>query len=271
MTTCTSCGNDVTGKKFCSECGTPVEPPTSTNTCPRCNGEVQPGAAFCIHCGSALNAQPEARPAQPLLRTCPACHTEVAPGNAFCTNCGHNFQASATPPPAAPVGVFCGNCGKQNDQGVHFCTACGTQLPTPVPQPPYGQPGQYPQQPQPYSQYPQQSQYGQMGYMPEPMLGQPPMVLRCPTCMAMSPMGTTHCPSCRTNLAGVVPTPGYIPGQGQQGGFMQGDGGKYAMGALGGAAAVIGGEMLLHEVEHHHEGEGLLGGLGDIANDIGLF
>ena len=83
--------------------------------------------------------------------------------------------------------------------------------------------------------------------------------------------------------------------QGQQGmlggvgNFLQGNGGNMAMGALGGAAAVIGGEMLLHGVEnsienrdmgygeyehhrhHRREEEGLLGGLGDIANDIGLF
>jgi len=72
--------------------------------------------------------------------------------------------------------------------------------------------------------------------------------------------------------------------QGQQGGgfgnMLQGDGGKYAMGALGGAAAVIGGEMLLHGVERdferdryerRDEGDGLLGGIGDLANDIGLF
>ncbi len=167
----------------------------------------------------------------------------------------------------------------------------------PAPQTAYGQTGQYPQS-QPYSQqYGQQSyqqqpyqqqqpypqQYGQMGYQPQPMVGQQPMVLRCPTCMAMSPMGTPNCPSCRTSLAGVVPTPSYAPVQGQQGGFgnlMQGDGGKYAMGALGGAAAVIGGEMLLYGVERDFErdrydrrgdGDGLLGGLGDIANDVGLF
>ena len=62
---------------------------------------------------------------------------------------------------------------------------------------------------------------------------------------------------------------------------MQGNAGKFAMGALGGAAAVIGGEMLLNGVEnvitdrgeddrgynHHHREEGLLGGL----DDIGLF
>lgn len=63
---------------------------------------------------------------------------------------------------------------------------------------------------------------------------------------------------------------------------MQGNAGKYAMGALGGAAAVLGGEMLLHGVENSIEGdmgmgygrrhhqEGLLGGLGELVDDIGL-
>jgi len=68
--------------------------------------------------------------------------------------------------------------------------------------------------------------------------------------------------------------------QNQQGGMFQGPGGNMAMGALGGAAAVIGGEILLHELEHGFDrnrdygdrgGDGLLGGLGDLANDVGLF
>jgi hypothetical protein len=127
-----------------------------------------------------------------------------------------------------------------------------------------------------------------MGYQPQPMMGQQPMVLRCPVCMAMAPMGTPNCVSCHTSLAGVVPTPANTQPQqggmmGGLGGFMQGDGGKYAMGALGGAAAVLGGEMLLHGVENslggrgdgyreggYHRDEGMLGGLGEIANDIGL-
>jgi hypothetical protein len=127
------------------------------------------------------------------------------------------------------------------------------------------------------------------GYQPQPMMGQQPMVLRCSVCQAMAPIGTANCVSCHTSLAGVVPTPENMPVQGQQGGlagglggFMQGSGGQLAMGALGGAAAVIGGEMLLHGLEgrdrndgygygeHRHE-EGLLGGLGEIGNDIGLF
>jgi hypothetical protein len=76
------------------------------------------------------------------------------------------------------------------------------------------------------------------------------------------------------------------PGQQQQGmgGFLQGNNGKLAMGALGGAAAVIGGQMLLHgienkiedDIEHghhhqHHRDEGPLDGLGELGKDIGLF
>ena len=77
-----------------------------------------------------------------------------------------------------------------------------------------------------------------------------------------------------------------MPVPGQQGGFWQSNNGKMAMGALGGAAAVIGGEMLLHGIENkieddieyghrrdHHDGGLLdgLGGLGELGKDIGLF
>src|SRR5579863_983409 len=295
MATCTACGNDVTGKKFCQQCGTPVQP-----------GNV-----------TAQQAQ---------TTTCSACHEVVPADNAFCVNCGNNLHPTAAPQ-ATSAPAFCNNCGKQNAPGVRFCAGCGSPLaataahPTQMqsgqyppsqysqpqyqsqaqygqsqnpqyPQNPqqYGQP-QYPQNPQygQYQQYPQQ--YGQGGYQQQPMMGQQPMVLRCPVCQAMAPMGTPNCVSCRTSLAGVVPTPANIPVSGQQGsigGFLQGSGGQMAMGALGGAAAVIGGEMLLHGLEGgianrvegdmgygyehrgHHRDEGLLGGLGEIGNDLGL-
>jgi hypothetical protein len=340
MATCTSCGHDVTGKKFCPDCGTPVvAAETATANCPRCNGSVKSNAAFCMHCGTSLGAQAlTATTSQPVARQCIACHTEVPASSAFCTNCGQNMQTGQTSAPAATASAFCTNCGTRNNQGARFCNNCGQTLtagavtpqtgpysypqPQPQPQPqyapqPYTQPPpQYGQQPytQPPSQYASQPytqqppQYGQPAYTPQyntnyppqptggygqpaPMLGQQPMVLRCPTCMSMAPMGTPNCLSCRTSLAGVVPTPAATPMQGQQqggvGGFLQGNGGKYAMGALGGAAAVIGGEMLLHGVEHkieddmssgyeghhhHHreEGGGLLGGLGELG-DLGLF
>src|SRR5437016_93455 len=64
MAICTSCGYDVTGKKFCQQCGTPVQltgVPTPTNLatplsnpCPRCNEHVNPGAPFSNRGGSAL-------------------------------------------------------------------------------------------------------------------------------------------------------------------------------------------------------------------------
>jgi len=293
MASCTSCGHDVTGKKFCPECGTPVQPAENVesenntpNVCPRCNGVVKPGTAFCMNCGSSLNTQTAVATATPtpsaqsesLTQTCIACHSEVPKEMAFCTNCGQSMRTTtASDVPATPVAPLCANCGMQNNLGVNFCAQCGSSLSHgPVPQTMYAQSQQYSQ---PYSQYPQQSpQYGAQ-YPQQPMMNQQPMVLRCPICMAMAPLGTTNCTSCHTSLANVAPTPANMPAQYQQGGIggmFQGPGGNMAMGALGGAAAVIGGEILLHEFEHGFDrnrggGDGMLGGLGDLANDIGLF
>ncbi len=333
MQTCTSCGRDVTGKKFCPDCGTAVRAmEVATAVCPRCSGTIKPNAAFCMHCGTSLGAQALAATtaaSQPVVQQCPACHTEIPANSAFCTNCGQSFQASQMPSaPVAPASLFCTGCGTQNMAGSHFCNRCGqdltnavpAQLPTSQPymqQPPSQyNPQPYPAQPPQYGQqqymvqqpvYPSQQQYpaqqpypGQQQYAPQggygqpaPMLGQQPMVLRCPVCQALAQQGTPNCLSCHTSLAGVVPMPAAaLQGQQQQAGglgnMLQGNAGKYAVGALGGAAAVLGGEMLLHGVErdfeggggwggdgyehhrHHHE-EGLLGGLGNLGNDIGLF
>jgi len=110
--------------------------------------------------------------------------------------------------------------------------------------------------------------------------------------MAMAPLGSSNCRSCQTSLLNIVPTPANMTPQAQQGGgFLQGNMGKYAVGALGGAAAIIGGEMLFNGLEnsienrveddmgyggnqhhrhHQREGEGMLGELGRLADDIGL-
>jgi Double zinc ribbon len=294
MATCISCGSDVTGKKFCQECGTPVQP----TAVPPVSGSAAPATTFCSNCGK-----------------------QSTPGERFCSNCGTPLNATSAAPMMRASSMQSGQYPQapqpqqpyqtQSQYGQPNYTAQPSQYTSPpsqynqhsygqpqaqypqqsqYPQQPYGQP-QYPQQPYPqqYGQ-PQYPQQGQMGY--PAMMGQQPMVLRCPVCMAMSPMGTPNCPSCHTSLAGVVPTPANMPPQGQQqgglGGFLQGTGGKYAMGALGGAAAVLGGEMLLHGVErnveervegdmgygherHHHRDEGMLGELGELGKDIGLF
>lgn len=307
MVNCTFCGNNVTGKKFCPDCGTPVKMDNSFSgssaTCPQCHGAIQPGTSFCMHCGTSLQASASTPPSPPVMRSCPVCHNNVAGESIFCTQCGHDMRNSA------PAGIQCTQCGRQNAAGVRFCGGCGSQLvggapaqsgqyaPAPGYQqqydPQYQSSGQQYQQSQYQQSYPQQ-QYAQGNNQMQPMMGQQPMVLRCPTCMALAPLGSAYCVGCRTSLAGVIPVP--MQGQqGQQGGigsFLQGNGGKYAMGALGGAAAVLGGEMLLNGVEnqvenrvdgdmgfggynHHHrrhrdDDNGPLGGLGRLADDIGL-
>ncbi|WP_069801293.1 zinc ribbon domain-containing protein [Thermogemmatispora onikobensis] len=338
MQPCATCGTDVSGKRFCPQCGAPVpqaqplqpQPPTvapggaaaaNGEWCPRCGGQVRAGAAFCSHCGQALRPAPSTASTGPTLRLCPQCHAQVAAHYAFCTNCGVALAEPVTP-------RFCPRCGQPQQSGARFCSACGADLnaaaaasapaattagPYPVPPPPAtsSAPGASP--------YPAPTP-GSPAYAPPvaqtpvqyggayPVAGQPapgpinavpagsyppqtPLVLRCPVCWAISPIGTSNCPGCRTSLVGVAPIPATTAQQppnqqgGGPGGLFQGDGGKLAMGALGGAAAVIGGEMLLHGLErslegndygyphhrHHHEDEGgVLGDLGRLADDVGL-
>ncbi|GCE46651.1 hypothetical protein EI42_00167 [Thermosporothrix hazakensis] len=78
------------------------------------------------------------------------------------------------------------------------------------------------------------------------------MVILCPTCRALSPVGASHCLNCHQSLLGIPPIQAnQLPPnlQPQKGGFLQSDGGKMAVGALGGAAAAIGGFMLLDAVD----------------------
>src|SRR5205809_2937927 len=112
MASCTSCGNDVTGKKFCPECGTPVHSAdsiesenNSTNVCPRCNGVVKPGAAFCMHCGSSLSTQmaiatatptPSVQP-QLLKQTCIVCYKVVRTELALCNKCIQSIRTKIEP------------------------------------------------------------------------------------------------------------------------------------------------------------------------------
>lgn len=114
MATCTQCGFDVTGKKFCPECGTPVQAPPpiepATATCPTCGGSVKASAAFCMHCGKSLGAQavaavstPVTVAPQPVQRLCPACNQEVPASSAFCTNCGQGMQVAAASTTSAPA------------------------------------------------------------------------------------------------------------------------------------------------------------------------
>src|SRR6266581_3242418 len=164
MATCTSCGSDVTGKKFCPECGTPVQ----LTAVPTASGSAAPATTFCSNCGK-----------------------QSTPGEHFCSNCGTSLHApsaaSMTPAsfiqsgqhPQVPQPQQPYQTQSQYEQPNY------TAPPSQYSQQPYSQPQpQYPQQQYGQPQYPQQQYpqpYGQPQYPQQgQMMGQQPMVLRCP-------------------------------------------------------------------------------------------
>jgi class 3 adenylate cyclase len=56
---CSKCGSDNReGRKFCTNCGTPL-----VSTCPKCGAAIQPGEKFCGECGAAIGVSaPSATP-----------------------------------------------------------------------------------------------------------------------------------------------------------------------------------------------------------------
>src|SRR5438105_13060241 len=49
---CSKCGSDnQEGRKFCTNCGTPL-----VVTCPKCGAPIQPSERFCGECGTAISA-----------------------------------------------------------------------------------------------------------------------------------------------------------------------------------------------------------------------
>lgn len=53
---CPHCGSEAAGK-FCAECGAAVTGPS----CVSCGATAQPGASFCIFCGTPIHRRPAAR------------------------------------------------------------------------------------------------------------------------------------------------------------------------------------------------------------------
>lgn len=84
MKTCSNCGTK-TSKKFCPECGTPMENETVSKgkKCPNCGTETT--SKFCPECGTSI---------EPVERFCPNCGEKTTSN--FCGNCGYNFNESNT-------------------------------------------------------------------------------------------------------------------------------------------------------------------------------
>lgn len=115
------------------------------HTCHNCGSPVDEGDKFCMTCGMALVAVPDAFDAEPAYRqgepgypprpeefleqapTCAVCGTVGGPGNRFCMVCGSPLTAAPEPAPAPQAGA-CPVCGSPTDPSFKFCMTCGHKL-----------------------------------------------------------------------------------------------------------------------------------------------
>lgn len=88
---CKNCGSQVSeSKKFCTKCGTPIQPiqPTTpaNNICINCGNEIRLGKQFCSHCGTSVNIA-QSTPISP-SNVCPICRYNNDIDKKFCIKCG---------------------------------------------------------------------------------------------------------------------------------------------------------------------------------------
>ncbi len=192
---CPNCGTELRqGLNFCTSCGTklaaaenntgvPAAPIPSAETipqsipaienipaadqntkkCPKCGNLQNTDRAFCVICGSPMDA-PVASPvpelptfgvpsftpektAVPEMRSCPKCGNMQSKDLAFCVSCGSPMDApSASPVPelptfsvpsftlektAVPEMTSCPKCGNKQSKDLAFCVSCGSMMDTP--------------------------------------------------------------------------------------------------------------------------------------------
>ncbi len=70
----------------------PQAAPPQANVCRNCRMPLEPGARFCMRCGTPAPPQPAPQQATPQqatpMRVCPNCSTPAQPGSRFCQRCG---------------------------------------------------------------------------------------------------------------------------------------------------------------------------------------
>jgi membrane protease subunit (stomatin/prohibitin family) len=75
---CPKCGAaNLSGAKFCNDCGAKLEGAGGTVPCIKCAAPLQAGAKFCAECGAKQEKQ-----------KCPNCQAELSEGSKFCNECG---------------------------------------------------------------------------------------------------------------------------------------------------------------------------------------
>lgn len=122
VATCENCGNKMlSGKKFCSKCGTPVpeikkEKKMPTKKCENCGCVVDEKTKFCSECGMPI---PEKKEPEPIK--CLNCGNLLDEKQKFCPECG-------TPVKKNEKIDSCPNCHIRLKEGIKFCPECGTKI-----------------------------------------------------------------------------------------------------------------------------------------------
>jgi len=126
-TSCRNCGTEIsTGKKFCSECGTPILFVSQAHAqlsalCQQCGTPAKTGAKFCGNCGASIAASV---PAQVRTRAaCPGCGAELKADAKFCSGCGQQIAV------LAPQLAICHQCNAPLKSSARFCSSCGAATP----------------------------------------------------------------------------------------------------------------------------------------------
>jgi hypothetical protein len=240
MQICSNCGTDVTGQKFCSRCGDPVDsydqPKGASLTCPRCYAQLQAGVAFCSQCGQNVQL-PAATPAPPAPVHCPQCGSVNDPSRQSCHTCSGHLPAikpaytpTAPLPPAGynPSPNYSGKLRTQTTDDLD---------------------DHYPRHQQVYHQPPQAYSQQQVA------------LVQCPRCQVVSPYGTSNCPRCRHDLRRIAPyyQQGSYPANYGGPGYTQPQQGMnpWVAGGLGAAGGLAGGYII------GEYGDDIADGIGD--------
>lgn len=117
-----------------------IEEINTSETCNVCGSRVSEGAAFCMKCGTKLDADElEDIEDDESILTCPSCGAEVDEDSAFCAACGIKLEDTAEEYSDddeneaeeyedEDTARICPTCGAEAEDDDVFCMMCGARL-----------------------------------------------------------------------------------------------------------------------------------------------
>lgn len=117
-----------------------IEEIKTSETCKVCGSRVSEGAAFCMKCGTKLDADElEDIEDDESIRKCPTCGADVDDDSAFCAACGTKLEDTAEAYSDdeenedeeyedEDTARICPTCGSEAEDDDVFCMMCGVRL-----------------------------------------------------------------------------------------------------------------------------------------------